>query len=170
MDPNQILEYIVPIIFLIIWSVAKVLGAKTDQAEEYLSDEESQVEAPDPFQELFGPVILPEPEKVEQKEGVGRKSIPFSEEEERAYEKSQEAIRAVEASKKKRERAHVSLMKGDDDWGRSKHRRSSTGRESVSALLKTPQAARKAVLLHEILGTPVGVRQDGKMSKSWDIA
>jgi len=40
-------------------------------------------------------------------------------------------------------------------------------REQVRAVLRDPQATRKAVLFQEILGTPVGLRRDDAMIPKW---
>ncbi len=42
-------------------------------------------------------------------------------------------------------------------------------REFLRESLRDPQNLRKSFLLHEVFGTPVGMREGGKMRASWDL-
>lgn len=47
-------------------------------------------------------------------------------------------------------------------------RRHAKLRQAVLGLSRDPDAARKAILYMEVLGTPVGMRRDGKMAPLWE--
>ncbi|WOO41781.1 hypothetical protein [Rubellicoccus peritrichatus] len=84
------------------------------------------------------------------------------EEQQKRLEESQRRAKAARLEALSR----MAKVKGQP--GQTRPRRVATSlREDVIATLSDPAAARKAILYYEILGTPVGMREDGKIKPAW---
>lgn len=84
------------------------------------------------------------------------------EEQQKRLEESQRRAEAARLQARNR------MAKVAGQTGYSRPKRTVTNlREDIIETLTDPQAARKAVLYYEILGTPVGLREDGKIKPAW---
>ena len=100
---------------------------------------------------------------------------------ERIARQQQEADRTRREADEAREQARVRIERAMAEHGEApkKHRgsayglsrRSSRGlsvQDDIRLMLRDAQGARKGFLFHEILGTPVGLREDGRIKPSWE--
>jgi len=80
--------------------------------------------------------------------------------------RSQEKVEA--ARRQARERIGGLAANGKGSANRSPHGAESY-RQFLRSSLRDPKNLRKSFLLHEVFGTPVGMREEGKMRPSWDL-
>lgn len=165
MEFKNLLEYLIPVIFVIVWFIAKIFGARS---EEPLAPPrgESYGEGQDPFAELFGDDFEEREEPVKP-EVVESPRIDYQAELAKQRRKVLEVQAQVTKIMQKAKPLKPRKKGKKKAWGR-KARSDGGIRGEMLELLKDSNAAKKAFLSYEILGQPVGQRKDGQMGPSWN--
>ena len=168
MDSNHLLQYLIPVIFLVIWMIGKIFGGKKGEAEEPQSKEadnervKSRKQPRDSFEDTYYYPIDETGESIETIETIPTTEIRQIPEQSRFTEHK--------ASIDKQQQQHRDLRTlrtavAGYDSGSSKSL--STEQAELRTLLKNSNSVRRAVLISEILGNPIALRQNGKMGPRW---
>lgn len=75
----------------------------------------------------------------------------------------------VEAARRQARERIGSLAAAQSASSKPKNNTAASYREFLRQSLHDPENLRKSFLLHEVFGTPVGMREGGKMRPSWDL-
>lgn len=140
---DNLLEYLIPIIFLIVWAIGRLFAPKKEESSEKIEE----------FEE-------PEEETI-----IRRKLEQF----EKKYTTPQDFLETPQISLQKSEKIkeqtkafiHHEYQLIEEEKIRHKKQM------EMHILLKGPNALRKAFLTYEILGPPLALRKNGKISRSW---
>lgn len=179
MDFNQLLDYIVPIFFVVIFLISKIFGSKEEVGEE---DSE-----PSPYEDLFEseesveeeikrkiherqyggqayhgerPVVEPRTPASSKYEVVNQGPVIDYEAKLREQRKRlKESVAVLEAQKKKAEKIAKPVV--------TKTSRSLPD-VSLAFALKDKKSIRQAILTYEVIGSPLSLRTEGKQGRSWE--
>lgn len=154
MDINNLLEYLIPIIFLIVWVIGRIFKPKQKTPDTFTPNNNQE-----PFPEAFEQIFEPDVEE----QAIPHKQRPISP--------------SLSSSSFNQYPGHFrSRIKDINDLNKSfilNESRSGTSfkplkqTSDLRTLLKGPHALKKAFLTCEILGPPLCLRKNGKISRSW---
>ena len=176
MKLQDILEYLVPCIFVLFWAIRSIFEVKnrSRQREEetnkrQVQKDEKDKRRPTPLEETFGMEVKVEEAKESydyknEKEGLSETAMTkdpgatavkklIRDYEAKIEKKKQKIKEAREAP-----RQALSLKSDYGKYGSTK-KVSGVFADEVISMLKTPHATKKAMLSYEILGTPVSMRE-----------
>lgn len=166
MDVDKLLQYLIPLIFLVVWAIGKIFSPKRTEEEAETSNTGKRVpEAVDKaFEEIFG---LDVEEEGRSPEGKGRS---FTQAEKttlsptnmhHANQYPGDSLARLRDIRSMKNSSIMSELSSSSDIKRAKQN------SEIRMLLKGPHALRKAFLACEILGPPLCLRKNGKVGRSW---
>lgn len=183
MDPTQLFDYIVPILFVVFFIVSKIFAPKeeesTDQPSEqtlfddlYNEDDDSieqeiqrkirQRQQGDYNSGGWQPVPVPSMPVTPPQPAVPLASAAannYSNELQEQYRRLEESRRLLEEQRKKARRL-------------TKKKSPSQARQlpeaSLALALRNKQNIRQAIMTYEIIGAPLSLRDNGKIKPSWE--
>lgn len=158
MDVDNLLQYLIPIIFLIVWAIGKVFSPKRPEPTK-----SSHTARPtsEPFDEAFDldaeeyETTRPAPLEQRREVTISTVSLP------------QPKKYPGDSSSRTRDINHLSKSFILNELSSSTDGKRTKQNSEIRILLKDPHALRKAFLICEILGQPLSLRKNGKMGRSW---
>lgn len=150
MNIDHLLEYLIPIIFLLVWGIGRVFRSKPTEGGDVVLEEEAREESFDnEFEEIFEREVLEQKEAVRvPREGVVRagETVLFSPFGDFVVQQNQGGIK---------------IKEGIEPVMRVKKR------DEIVKLLKEPYGMRKIVVGCEVLGKPLCLRRREKRGRGW---
>lgn len=141
METQDLFQYIIPIIFFIVWVIGKAFAGKKEDSEK----------------------VKPSNTSEEPKDLLFEDTYPLEEYFEKAQvpHKPQEPIFKKQSSKDRIFHHPLEIVIDDSKVIRPEE-------VPLRRLLQDPNSVKKAFLTAEILGTPIALRQNGKMGPCWN--
>jgi hypothetical protein len=157
------MNYFIPILFIIVWIIVRIFGGSKQNGSPTPFNGEVEDAQPNPFDELFSE------ESMEQ----NASKMPYKRDDSSRYKEILEQEKAdllnvYLKESNKQSTKQIDQIKKPSTPLLSNKKESSVFKAEVLGLLKGPYAMKKAFLAYEILGQPVGQRQNGKMGPSWE--
>ena len=196
MDFSNLLEYLVPILFLIIFVISKALGKKgegEDKKSEWESDDQPPAFDMEDVQEEIRRKLqerreVPAPTRQTQQEGQSTQYQPHYRSPKVAPMSTHHRPKKAASAPKKRDyqaeilkqlqkakaaKLHVenirkqNRIKTQESYALRRHVQANLG--IAREIVKDTYSARRGFIAYEIFGTPLALRDNGRMKQGWDI-
>lgn len=156
MDVDHLLQYLIPVIFLIIWVIGRIFSPKPHKDT---TPSHTPRPIPMPFDQVFDEVYQSDADEEERKLLPKRAIAPINLPQSKQYPGNSLArVKDINALSKS---FILNELDSLNEFKRTKQN------SEIRALLRGPHALRNAFLTCEILGQPLCLRKNGKIGRSW---